>query len=64
MSAEKIKKHKKLGRLSRSRGGDIAMVVFLTTFTLLMMLPLIYAVSMSLKPNSELWKFPDRKSVV
>lgn len=58
MSAEKKKKYKKLGRLSRSRGGDIAMVVFLTTFTLLMMLPLIYAVSMSLKPNSELWKFP------
>lgn len=34
------------------------MVIFLTVFTILMMLPIIYAVSMSLKPSSELWKFP------
>lgn len=45
-------------RLSRSVGGDVAMVLFLTVFTLLMMLPIIFAVSMSLKPSSELWKFP------
>ena len=36
------------------------MILFLTCFTLMMMLPLIYAVSMSLKPSSELWKFPPR----
>ena len=51
---------KHLGRLSRSRGGDIAMIVFLTSFTMIMMLPLIYAVNMSLKPASELWKFPPK----
>lgn len=58
MSDEKKIKYKKLGRLSRSRGGDFAMILFLTLFTAAMMLPLVYAVSMSLKPNSELWKFP------
>lgn len=64
MNPENKKKIKHLGRLSRSRGGDIAMVLFLTSFTLLMMLPLIYAVCMSLKPSSELWKFPPRILVV
>jgi len=34
------------------------MIVFLTAYTLLMTIPLVYAISMSLKPSSELWKFP------
>lgn len=45
-------------RVSRSIGGDLALYVFLFIFSALMMLPLIFAVSMSLKPSSELWKFP------
>ncbi len=50
----KKNKHK----LSRSRWGDVLMVVFLTAFTTVMMIPIVYAVSMSLKPSSELWRFP------
>lgn len=57
--AKKIK-HKKKARLSRSKGGDVAMIVFLLIFTLIMMIPLIFAVSDSLKPASEFWKFPPR----
>lgn len=51
-------KYKKLGRLSRSKGGDFAMVLFLTIFTAMMLLPLVYAVNMSLKSAGELWRFP------
>jgi ABC-type glycerol-3-phosphate transport system permease component len=58
LKQNKISGHKKLSRLSRSRGGDIAMILFLTIFTLIMEIPMVYAVSMSLKPSSELWKFP------
>lgn len=49
-----------MARLSRSKGGDFAMGVFLLVFTLIMMIPIIYAVCMSLKPSSELWKFPPK----
>lgn len=45
-------------RLSRSVLGDFTVVIFLIIFTTLMMLPLIFAVSMSLKPANELWVFP------
>lgn len=53
-------RHKRMSRLSRSKGGDFAMVVFLTVFTLIMMIPIIFSVSMSLKPSSEFWKFPPK----
>lgn len=57
---EQVKKirRKKKARLSRSKGGDFAMIVFLAVFTLIMMIPIIFSVSMSLKPASEFWKFP------
>lgn len=45
-------------RLTRSVGGDIALIVFLAAFTGIMLLPLVFAVSMSLKPANELWLFP------
>ncbi|MBE5960465.1 MAG: carbohydrate ABC transporter permease [Lachnospiraceae bacterium] len=45
-------------RVSRSTGGDIVLILFLIAFTSLMILPLIFAVSMSLKPTNELWVFP------
>lgn len=59
---EQVKKikHKKKARLSRSKGGDFAMMVFLFLFTLVMMIPIIISVSNSLKPPSEFWKFPPR----
>lgn len=45
-------------RVSRSNGGNIALIIFLTVFSAMMLLPLVFAVSMSLKQTSELWKFP------
>lgn len=45
-------------RLSRSRGGDLALILFLAMFTGIMLLPLVFAISMSLKPANELWLFP------
>jgi ABC-type glycerol-3-phosphate transport system permease component len=45
-------------RLSRSVGGDVALVLFLGIFTGIMILPLVYAISMSLKSANELWVFP------
>lgn len=45
-------------RLNRSLRSDIAICVFLMVFALLMLLPLLYAVTSSFKPLSELWVFP------
>ena len=47
-------------RLNRSKGGDIAIFVILTCFGVLMAVPMIYAISQSLKPLDELWMFPPR----
>lgn len=45
-------------RVSRGRAGNVAMIIFLSVFSTFMLLPLVFAISMSLKPSSELWKFP------
>ena len=47
-------------RLSRSVGGDILIFLFLAALGLCMVLPMVYAVSSSLKPLDELWIFPPR----
>lgn len=47
-------------RLSRSVGGDIVLIIFLTLIAVVMVLPIFYAVITSLKPNNELWIFPPR----
>ena len=47
-------------RVSRSSWGDLVLLLFLIAFTFVMMLPLIFAVGHSLKPNDELWMFPPR----
>lgn len=47
-------------RLSRSVGGDAVLVIFLVLLAAVMLLPIIYAVATSLKPNNELWLFPPR----
>ncbi|MBQ8823420.1 MAG: carbohydrate ABC transporter permease [Lachnospiraceae bacterium] len=54
----KNKHHLIKKRLSRSRSGDVIMILALSIFTLIMMIPLIYAIGMSLKPANELWVFP------
>lgn len=47
-------------RLNRSKGGDISIAIILTFFGILMAIPMIYAISQSLKPLDELWMFPPR----
>ncbi|MGI6264087.1 MAG: carbohydrate ABC transporter permease [Acutalibacteraceae bacterium] len=47
-------------RLNRSKGGDAAIFVILTFFGFFMAIPMIYAISQSLKPLDELWMFPPR----
>ena len=53
----KHKHHGKL-RLNRSAGGNIAINVMLCLMGLFMVLPMVYAISNSLKPLSELWIYP------
>ena len=52
----KIKKRS----FNRSVGGDIGINVLLLVFGLFMFLPMVYAISQSLKPLDELWMFPPR----
>ena len=47
-------------RWNRSLGGNICVFVFVGFFAVAMVLPLIYAISSSLKPLNELWYFPPR----
>jgi len=47
-------------RLNRSNGGDIFINLLLIVFGLFMFLPMLYAISSSLKPLDELWIFPPR----
>ena len=52
----KIKKRS----FNRSVGGDVGINIILFTFGLFMFLPMVYAISQSLKPLDELWMFPPR----
>ena len=47
-------------RLNRSPGGDVAIYIVLILFGFFMVLPLVYAISTSLKPLNEIWIFPPR----
>jgi len=47
-------------RLSRSYGGDIFINIILFAMGLIMILPMIFAISNSLRPLDELWIFPPR----
>lgn len=53
------KKAKKL-YLNRSRGGNILIAIFLAVVGVFMVLPMVYAISNSLKPLSELWIYPPK----
>lgn len=46
--------------LNRSYGGDIPIFLFLTICGIFMAMPIVYAISGSLKPLDELWVFPPR----
>jgi len=56
----KAKKGDKPKRLNRSAGGDAGIFVFLFIFGIIMVFPMVYAISQSLKPLDELWRFPPR----
>ncbi len=58
---ENIKKRKKKKLyLNRSKGGNFAIFFFLALVGLFMVLPLVYAISNSLKPLNELWVYPPK----
>jgi len=47
-------------RLSRSYGGDIFINIILFAMGIIMILPMVFAISNSLRPLDELWIFPPR----
>lgn len=57
----KVKRFKlKKRQPNRSRGGDIALYLFLLFMAIIMIFPLVFAVSSALKPLDELFKFPPK----
>ena len=50
--------------INRSKGGDIGIFVMLAIVAVIMVMPLVYAISQSLKPLDELFVFPPRFFVV
>ncbi len=50
--------------INRSKGGDVGIFVMLAIVAVIMVLPLVYAISQSLKPLDELFVFPPRFLVV
>ena len=59
MKLKKNIRHKKL-RLNRSAGGNIAINILLCFMGIFMILPMVYAISNSLKPLNELWIYPPK----
>ena len=60
MKLPKIKRRS----FNRSVGGDVGINVMLFIFGAFMFLPMVYAISQSLKPLDELWMFPPRFFVI
>lgn len=60
MKKIKIKRKPREIRINRSRGGDIAILILISLYGIVLVLPLVYAISQSLKPLSELWAFPPK----
>lgn len=60
MKKIKIKRKPRELRINRSRGGDITIFILISLYGLVLVLPLVYAISQSLKPLSELWAFPPK----
>ena len=60
MNTSVRRRHAKLRRRSpnRSIGGDIGMYLFLALLCVMMAVPMVFAVTSSLKPLDELFKFP------
>lgn len=60
MKLPKIKRRS----FNRSVGGDLGINIMLLIFGAFMFLPMVYAISQSLKPLDELWMFPPRFFVI
>jgi ABC-type glycerol-3-phosphate transport system permease component len=58
MAKSKLRVRKHAVVLNRSRGGDTGIGIMLFILGAFMFLPMVYAISQSLKPLDELWKFP------
>ena len=50
--------------INRSKGGDVGIFIMLAIVAVIMVMPLVYAISQSLKPLDELFVFPPRFLVV
>lgn len=59
VGGHRVRRGKKL-YLNRSRGGNIAVNLFLLVMGCFMALPMVYAICQSLKPLDELWMFPPK----
>lgn len=47
-------------KINRSKGGTVVLLIVLLIFAAFMVLPIVLAISNSLKPLNELWEFPPR----
>ncbi len=50
--------------INRSKGGDVGIFIMLAIVAVIMVLPMVYSISQSLKPLNELFVFPPRFLVV
>ena len=55
-----MKKIKLRRSANRSYGGDVIIGIILAFFCLIMVLPMVYALSSALKPLDEIWMFPPK----
>ncbi|WP_317890675.1 carbohydrate ABC transporter permease [Paenibacillus arenilitoris] len=55
-----MKLHRSKSGIKRSYFADFGIYLFLLLFGLFMMMPLVYAISNSIKPLEEIWYFPPR----
>ena len=60
MKKLKLKRKPKEIRINRSKSGDITIFIMIILYGIFLVLPLVYALSNSLKPMSELWAYPPR----
>ncbi len=59
MRTHKLRRRRAL-RINRSRSGNVAIFLLIILYGAFMALPLVYAISSSLKPLDELWAYPPR----
>lgn len=58
--ARRLRRGKSGTRLSRSIGGDLAVILFLAIISVFMAIPLVYAIIQSVKPLEEIFAYPPK----